>query len=648
VNAKKEFLSEAEDKVDLTNIEAAVDESRRNLKGYTLKIFTVIAISMSIYHLYVLGVNPVTPWVLYTVHVGMASILIFIMYPPFKKSKGNKVTIIDLALIMGTLFSGSYLILEMDELIYRIGVSPTNLDIIVSIILIAVVLEITRRTTGMILPTIAIIFILYAYFGNNFPGVLEHRGYGWGRILTYLNSLDGVFSVPISASASFVFLFILFGAFLNNSGGSKFFIDFAIAVAGGQRGGPAKAAVLSSALFGSVSGNSVANVVTTGVFTIPLMKKIGYPAKYSGAIESVASTGGQIMPPILGSAAFIMAQLLGKPYVNIIIASIIPALLYFVTVIITIDLQAGKLGLKGMKKKELPSLKKVLINEGHLFIPLFVLIFVLAVLNASPIKAAIWAIISSIVVSFLKKATRLGFKKILKSLSDGAENALGVIAACATAGLIIGVLNLTGAGLKFASLIISFSGGYLFIALILTMIATIILGMGLPTTAAYLITAAVVAPALVEMGVSPLAAHMFVFYFACLSAFTPPVALAAFAAAGISKSSPMSVALNAMKIGAVAFVIPFIFVYGPELLFEGRAFNIILAIITSLIGAYVLASAIEGWFINFKVNILIRIILGISSILLFIPSITNDVIGMLSLLLSILLTQLAKKQVQIT
>src|SRR5699024_8002049 len=247
---------------------------------------------------------------------------------------------------------------------------------------------------------------------------------------------------------------------------------------------------------------------------------------------------------------------------------------------------------------------------------------------------------------FLKKATRLGFKKILKSLSDGAENALGVIAACATAGLIIGVLNLTGAGLKFASLISSFSGGYLFIALILTMIATIILGMGLPTTAAYLITAAVVAPALVEMGVSPLGAHMFVFYFACLSAFTPPVALAAFAAAGISKSSPMSVALNAMKIGAVAFVIPFVFVYGPELLLEGKAFNVILAIITSLIGEYELASSMEGWFINFKVNVLIRIILGISSILLFIPSIATDVIGVSCLLISIFLTRLTKKQIQ--
>jgi len=601
---------------------------------------------MSVYHIYVLGVSPVTPWVLYTVHVGMASILVLLMYPAFKNSKSDRVTIIDLILIAGTLFSGAYLIIEMDELIYRIGVSPTNLDIIVSIILIAIVLEVTRRTTGMILPIIAILFILYAYFGNSFPGVLEHRGYGWGRILTYLNSLDGVFSVPISASATFVFLFILFGAFLNNSGGSKFFIDFAIAVAGGQRGGPAKAAVLSSALFGSVAGNSVANVVTTGVFTIPLMKKTGYPAKYSGAIESVASTGGQIMPPILGSAAFIMAQLLGVPYLNIILASLIPALLYFVTVIITIDLQAGKLGLKGMKRKELPSLKRVLTQEGHLFIPLFVLIFVLAVLNASPIKAAIWAIISSIVVSFLKKATRLGFKKILKSLSDGAQNALGVIAACATAGLIIGVLNLTGAGLKFASLIISFSGGYLFLALILTMIATIILGMGLPTTAAYLITAAVVAPALIDMGVSPLGAHMFVFYFACLSAFTPPVALAAFAAAGISKSSPMSVAFNAMKIGAIAFVIPFVFVYGPELLLEGKTFNIILALITSLIGAYALASCVEGWFINSHANIFIRIILGISSILLFMPNITTDIIGISGLLISIFLTQLTKKRVQ--
>jgi len=619
------------------SIAPTVEESsaKRNLQGYQLKVFITIAAFMSLFHIYVLGFHPITPWVLYTVHLGLGAILVFLIYPFRKTSNNESVTIVDLFLIMSIIFVSGYLIIEMDELVYRIGVAPTFLDLVVSFILIVVVLEITRRTTGLILPILALLFILYANFGSYFPGVLEHRGYEWDRILSYLNSMDAIFSVPIGASASFVFLFILFGSFLNESGGSKFFINFAIGATGGKRGGPAKAAVLSSALFGSVSGNSVANVVSTGVFTIPLMKKIGYPSRYAGAIESVASTGGQIMPPILGSAAFIMAQLVGVPYLDIVAASVIPALLYFVTVIIIIDLQAAKLGLKGMPKNTLPNLKEVLKKEGHLFIPLLVLILVMTVLKASPIKAAIWAIASTVIVSVWRKQTRLGIRKLISSLANGAESALGMIAACATAGLIIGVLNLTGAGLKFATLILSFSGGHLPVALVLTMCATIILGMGLPTTAAYLITAAVVAPALIQMGVSPIGAHMFVFYFACLSAFTPPVALAAYAAAGIADAKPMQVAMTAVKVGIVAFIIPYVFIYGPAILLEGSFSEIIVATITALIGAFTLASSVEGWFLAATANIIVRLLLISSSLLLIVPGILTDTLGITIILMAI-------------
>ena len=609
--------------------------TKRTLHGYQLKVFTAIAVFMSLFHIYVLGFHPITPWILYTVHLGLGAVLVFFIYPIRQSLKNESVTFVDLALILSIIFVSGYLIIEMDELVYRIGVAPTLLDLVVSVILIVVVLEITRRTTGLILPILALIFILYANYGSYFPGVLEHRGYSWDRILSYLNSMDAIYSVPIGASASFVFLFILFGAFLNESGGSKFFINFAIGATGGKRGGPAKAAVLSSALFGSVSGNSVANVVSTGVFTIPLMKKIGYPARYAGAIEAVASTGGQIMPPILGSAAFIMAQLVGVPYLDIVAASVIPALLYFVTVIIIIDLQAAKLGLKGMPKSMLPNLKEVLKKEGHLFIPLLVLILVMTVLKASPIKAAIWAIASTVIVSLWRKQTRLGVRKLINSLANGAESALGMIAACATAGLIIGVLNLTGAGLKFATLILSFSGGHLPIALILTMCATIILGMGLPTTAAYLITAAVVAPALIQMGVSPIGAHMFVFYFACLSAFTPPVALAAYAAAGIADAKPMQVAMTAVKVGIVAFIIPYVFIYGPAILLEGSFSEIIVATITALIGAFTLASSVEGWFLAATANIFVRLLLISSSLLLIVPGILTDTLGVTIILIAI-------------
>nr|WP_285890414.1 TRAP transporter permease [Halalkalibacter oceani] len=617
--------------------------SQTVLGGIQQKVITFVAVFMSVFHLYVLGFYPITPWILYTVHLGLGAILILMIYP-MRKSAPNSVTMmIDYLLIVLVLFAGSYLIIEMDELVYRIGVAPTPLDLVVSVILIVTVLEITRRTTGLVLPILALIFILYAHYGRYIPGDLGHRGYEWNRILSYLNSMDAIFSVPIGASATFVFLFILFGSFLGMTGGSKFFINFAIGLTGGKRGGPAKAAVVSSALFGSVSGNSVANVVSTGVFTIPLMKKIGYPSRYAGAVESVASTGGQIMPPILGSAAFIMAQLIGTSYINIVYASIVPALLYFFTVIIMIDLQAAKLGLKGLPKKELPNLKNVLMKEGHLFIPLLVLIFTMTVLNTSPIKAAIWAIASTILVSFIKKHTRMTFSKLIKCLVDGAKSALGMIAACATAGLVIGVLNLTGVGLKFASLILSIAGDNLALALIMTMCATIILGMGLPTTAAYLITAAVVAPVLIQMGVSPLAAHMFVLYFACLSAFTPPVALAAYAAAGIADAKPMQVAFTSMKIGLVAFIIPFVFVYGPAILLQGTPTQIIVSTLTALIGAFGLACGVEGWFLGNRANVIARIFLLCSALALIIPGVMTDAIG-LGLIVGAVLIQVFLKR----
>lgn len=469
-----------------------------------------------------------------------------------------------------------------------------------------------------------------------------------------MSGMDAIFSVPLGASASFVFLFILFSAFLNASGAGKFFIDFSLGATGSARGGPAKTAVVASALFGTVSGNSTANVVSTGAFTIPLMKKIGYSPRFSGAVESVASTGGQIMPPILGSAAFIMAQLIGVPYMDIvkasiIPASIIPALLYFATVFIMIDLEAARLGLKGLPKSSLPQPIEVLKKRGHLMIPLLVLIYVLAIMNASPIKAAIWAIAATLIVSAFRKESRMGWKAILQSLSKGAESALGMIAACATAGIIIGVLNLTGSGLKFASVVISLSGDSLPIALVLTMLASIILGMGLPTTAAYLITAAVVAPALVQMGVSPMAAHMFVFFFACLSAITPPVALAAFAGAEIAKAKPMEVAVTSVKLGIVAFIVPFKFVYGPTLLWEGSMLKIILTAITALMGTYSLACAIQGWFFGGTANLFLRLILGLSSLMLIKPGSLTDYLGIGLLLVAIALRVfIFKKQTEVT
>ncbi|MFM1652828.1 TRAP transporter permease [Brevibacillus sp. B_LB10_24] len=625
MSKRQEMDSQGDTVID----EAKLEEGnvKRELGGFSRKLITAIAIFMSAFHIWVLGFYPVTPWILYTLHLGLAGVLVFFLYPMSNKGLRNTIPLWDICLALLMAAATGYFILEMDELIYRIGVAPTAWDLAASAIIVILVLEITRRTTGMILPVLAIIFILYARYGSNLPGILGHRGYNWDRILSYLTSLDAIYSVPIGASASFVFLFILFSSFLNATGASKFFIDFALGVAGGTRGGPAKTAIISSALFGSVSGNSVANVVSTGVFTIPLMKNIGYSPRFAAAVEAVSSTGGQIMPPILGSAAFIMAQLVGVSYLEIVIASIIPALLYFLTVYIMVDLEAVKLGLRGLPKSELPVVKQVLVKDGYLVIPLLVLIFVMTIMKASPIKAAIWAIASTLIVTAWKKATRMGLSRILDCLAKGAESALGMIAACATAGIIIGVLNLTGTGLKFAGLVISLSGDILPIALILTMLATSVLGMGLPTTAAYLITAAVVAPALVQMGVSTLSAHMFVFYYACLSAITPPVALAAYAGAGIAKAKPMLVGITAVKLGLVAFIVPFMFVYGPSLLWQGSIWTILTSTMTAVIGSIALGSALQGWFWGRKANALSRIILGIAAIALIKPGILSDLIG---------------------
>ncbi|WP_337997614.1 TRAP transporter permease [Oleispirillum naphthae] len=614
------------DEIDLKNLDQ--EGSRRELTGGIDNIVYVLAIFMSLFHIYALSIQAVTMWYVYSFHVGMAAVLTFALYRGSAKSSGNAIPLYDYLIIAATVFAFGYLMVEVEGLVYRIGVSPTTLDLVVSIILILGVLEFTRRTCGNILPTIAIIFLAYAQFGHLLPGRYGHRAYSWGKTLSYMMGLDGIFSTPIQASASFVFLFIVFGAFLSVSGASKFFIDLAVSVSGAYRGGPAKVAIISSALFGTVSGNSVANVVSSGSFTIPMMKSIGYKNAFAAAVEATASTGGQIMPPILGSAAFIMASIIGIPYMEIVKASLIPALLYFYTVFITVDLEAVKHNLTGLPKDQLPKFKTVALKEGYLILPLFVLIFTLAVLDLSPIRASVWGIVTAIAVTYLRKETRLGPRGILKALSDGAKSSCGVIAACATAGIVIGVLNLTGVGLKFASAIVALSEGNLWIALVMTMIACLILGMGLPTTAAYLICASVASPALVQLGVSELASHMFVFYFACISAITPPVALAAYAGAGLAKAKPIEVAFIACKLGITAFIVPFMFISGPSLLGVGKTSVILLATASAMIGATLLACGFQLQAFSLKLDKVSGILLVLCGLVLIKPGISSDAAGL--------------------
>ncbi len=622
--------------------------SSRKPEGLFKIVFYAIGVSMALFHIWFLGYSTMEPWMLFYYHLGFGLVLCFLLYPFSAKSNRKLPTLCDILLIAASLACCAYAILEMDELIYRIGSEPTKPDVVFGVCIVLLVLEMTRRTNGWILPVIATVFILYGLFGNLLPYSFGgHRGCSFDRLFSYLSGMEGLLSTPLATSASFVFLFFLFSSFLASTGAGQFFIDFAMALCGGTRGGPAKVAVVGSALFGTISGNSCANVVASGTFTIPMMIRTGYTPRFAGAVEAVSSTGGQMTPPILGAAAFIIAELTGTPYIDVALATIMPAMLYFLSVFYMIDLEAYKQGLHGMDRGELPSLKKIVLERGHLVLPIFVLIFVMVVLNASVIKAAIWAIYSTILCTFLRRGTWLTPQKFIAGFADGAKQAVGLISACATAGIVIGVLNMTGMGLKFAGAVIAFSGGLLPIALCLTMVSSLILGMGLPTAAAYLICAAVVVPALTELQVPALTAHLFIFYFACLSAITPPVALAAFTAAFLAKDKPMAVAGTAVRLGIVAFIVPFMFVYSPTLLWKGAPLDIGLTLVTALIGVFLLGSGVQGALLDRRINPVQRGICIVGALALIQPGLVTDAIGLGCLILVLIWVKaMAKKPMQ--
>lgn len=621
----KELFQKKEKTVDDLELEEG-GSKKRELTGFWKKYVYVLGIIAVLFHFYVLVIHPISYWRLYLIHILFGMLLVYAIYKPGKKFK-DTVPWYDVLLMLAGIGTVIYCITAERGMAYRMGSNPTTADLIAISIILLLLLEGTRRIYGMILPTVAIVFLLYCHFGQYFSGGLGHSGYSWKKAISYMLGYEAVFGSPMNASATMVFLFMVFGAFLTFSGAGPFFIDLAMSLAGSKRGGPAKVAVISSAFFGTVSGNSVANVVSTGAFTIPLMKSVGYKPKFAAAVEATASSGGQIMPPILGSAAFIMAELIGAPYSEIMLASIIPALLYFFTVFLMVDIEAAKNNLTGVAKEELPKRKYVLQNL-YMLLPLVVLTIVMTVLNQSAIRAASWGILSCIIVYIIKNR-KFSFKEIMDAMADGAKSACGMICACGTAGIVVGVLNMTGAGIKFASFVVEVANGHLLVALILTMIASLILGMGLPTSASYIICAAVAAPALIDMGLTAIQAHMFVFYFACISAITPPVAMAAYAGATISGSKPMEVGFTACKLGICAFIVPFMFCYAPTLLWKGAAGDIIVTIITALIGATMLSYGLQryaGCF-SLPLGIIPACILIASALLMIIPGTVTDLIG---------------------
>ena len=615
--------------------------TRHITQGPVKYIIAAICILYSLFHLYI-TFNPMPSLLQRSVHVGVGFALIFLIFPASKKSSRKRVAWYDWIWFVLSLSGMTYLIYEYQDIVTSRGGMANPVDVILSIITVICVLEGSRRITGWILPILASIFLLYPFVSHLdfMPDRLLTRPYDMGDIFGQLFlKTEGLYSVAIGASVTFIFLFILFGAFLARSGMGQLFNDLALALAGDKKGGPAKVAVISSGFMGSINGSALSNVVSTGAFTIPLMKKVGYHKDFAGAVEASASVGGQILPPIMGASAFIMAETTGLPYSTIALAALLPAILYYLGVIAQVHFRAGRRDLKGMAKESLPQVKEVLKARGHMLLPIVFLIYLL-IQNVPVGYAAAYTIGFTVVISMLRKETRMGFKDILGALEDGARQSLAVMAACAVVGIIIGVVSLTSFGTVMTSSIVTLGAGSLLLTLILTMLASMVLGMGLPSIPAYIITATMAAPALAGFDVPILAAHMFVFYFGVFANITPPVCLAAFAGAGISGGDPMKTGYLSLKLALAGFIVPFMFIYNPAMLMidpTGLAvtakefplppvMDIVIAVVTSVVGVIGLSAALEGYFKG-TMNSITRIILAIGALLLIYPGLITGLIG---------------------
>lgn len=627
---------------DVEAILEKYDPESRYLKltGNWVTLVKIIAICFSLFHLYTAMFGVLAAQIQRPTHLMFAMTLIYLLYPvrkPKSAKRGLQIHPVDIVLSLLSIVVNSYSLITYENLMETAGFYSTT-DYVMAVLGLLLTMEATRRIVGLPIVIVAACFLIYAYMGPYFPGFLNHRGYEINHIVTRMwHSTEGIMGVPLGVSSTFIFLFILFGAFLNTTGIMDFFMDISNAIAGWASGGPAKVAVLTSALEGTVSGSSVANTVGSGSFTIPMMKRLGYRPEFAGAVEAAASTGGQIMPPIMGAAAFLMAEFIGVPYVEIAKAGVIPAVLYFTGVWIIVHFEAKKCGLRGLSRAELPNLWHVLKKDIYLIFPLVAIIYLL-VAGYTPIRAALGGLGLCIVVTMFRKATRLNLTKLLNTLEAGARGALGVALACASAGIIVGVVTLTGVGLKMGDGLLALSGGLLIPTLIFTMITSLVLGMGAPTTANYIITATCAAPAIIALGVPILAAHMFTFYFGIIADITPPVALAAFAGAAIAKANPLKTAIEASKLAIAAFIIPYIFVLNPGLLM----INITLwgaaqALLTSIIGMIGVGSAVEGWYWT-RMSWWERITNLAAGLLLIDPGTMTDLIG-LGLLASITVIQ---------
>ncbi len=584
--------------------------------NFLLSVFTIAAICLSIFQVWYGITAGLSAPVFRPIHVSWVLVLVFLVKPMFDKDTHPKLYLpgrfMDLAFCAATIYSSIKITnFNYDDISFLIDGLSRN-DLIAGSILMILLLEATRRTVGFIMVGISAIFLVYALYGDILPSSFASKGFTLEEVIRFhIYSTNGVFGAPLAIAAGVVFMFILFGAFLNVSGAGKFFIDASFAAAGKYKGGPAKASVLASAALGSISGSAIANTVTTGAFTIPMMKKLGYKPEQAAGIEAAASTGGQIMPPVMGAGAFVMAQFTGIPYSNILLVSIAPAILYFACTLLYVHLMATKLGLSGMDTTE--KITVVLKRGWHFLLPL-ILLTSLLLLNYSPVLVGIAGCAAIVCAALIRKETRFGLKVFFQALKEGANMTLSISCACATAGIVVGVVGQTGIGLQFTQFLLALSGGYLWSVLALIMIAAIILGMGLPVTAAYIVLSIMAVPALTDLGLSILTAHMIVFWLSQTSNVTPPIALAAFAGAGVANASPMKSAVQAFKLAQGFFLIPLMMAFSNLVLVEGESMvEFVFAIISTIAIIIAFAGSIEGLIIN-KLNKIERVILAICGV----------------------------------
>jgi TRAP transporter 4TM/12TM fusion protein len=566
----------------------------RTLSGPVALVYAATAVFFSLWYLYTSGFGLVSTESNRGLYLMLTSVLVFLLYPALPTSPKTRPSLFDALWVVAAVISVGYWIDQYtDYAINRVS-DPNQWDFIMGVIGIAVMLETSRRVLGITVVIIALAFLAQLYFGKYLPGKLAHSGLDITRIIEFTYSTqEAMFGVVAATFATFVFPFMIFGAFLEASGAGQFFMDLGTSLAGKWRGGPAKIAVITSALFGSISGSSVANVVSTGTFTIPLMKRLGFRPHHAGAIEAIASTGGQFMPPIMGAGVFILATLTETEYLKIALMNVIPAFLYFFFLLFMVDLQALKSGLKGLDEKEIPRARTVLARGWHYLIPLIVVLGLLF-MGYSPDFGAFWGTVSAFVLSFRRKQTWMGPRKVIDALIGGAHNNTSAGSAIGTLGIIIGGIVLSGLGLKFSAVLIEFAGGNLLFTVALVTLISIIIGMGSSTTGSYIILAVVAAPALIELGVPEIAAHLVGFYAACLSNITPPVCVSAYAAAAIAGADPMRTGFAALKFGVTLALIPFSFVYAPGLLLYGSTFDIANDLFSYVFGYLALAMLVQN------------------------------------------------------